>query len=93
MHLCVLSSETRLCLHGHRNAFFCFYFIALQRFRLILLCLCLRVFSIFFGLCVQVFPVRHLQVYSAEELELRIRGDVEAWDLDTLRARCVCVCV
>jgi len=34
----------------------------------------------------EVFPVRHLQVYTAEELELHIRGDVEAWDLDTLRA-------
>jgi hypothetical protein len=36
----------------------------------------------------EVFPMRHLEVYTAEELVLHIRGDVEAWDLDTLRARC-----
>ena len=35
----------------------------------------------------QVFPMKHLRVFTAEELELHIRGDIEAWDLDTLRAR------
>jgi hypothetical protein len=33
--------------------------------------------------------MRHLEVFTAEELELHIRGDVENWDLDTLRARCI----
>ena len=37
--------------------------------------------------------MKNLQVYTAEELELYIRGDIEAWDLETLRARCVCVYV
>jgi len=51
--------------------------------------------------------MKNLQVYTAEELELHIRGDIEAWDLDTLRARfthththtrvcvyaCVCLCM
>ena len=39
------------------------------------------------SLC-QVFSMKHLKVFTAEELELHIRGDIEAWDLDTLRARC-----
>eukprot|EP00960_Hanusia_phi_P048765 759141-Hanusia_phi.AAC.6 len=34
----------------------------------------------------QVFPMRHLRVFSPEELELHVRGDIEKWDADTLRA-------
>ncbi|KAJ1486132.1 hypothetical protein T484DRAFT_1790788 [Baffinella frigidus] len=34
----------------------------------------------------QVFPIEHLAVFTAEELELHIRGDVTAWDLETVRA-------
>mmetsp|Transcript_36383 Transcript_36383/g.82056 ORF Transcript_36383/g.82056 Transcript_36383/m.82056 type:complete len:1588 (-) Transcript_36383:29-4792(-) len=34
----------------------------------------------------EVFPMRHLRVFSPEELELHVRGDIEKWDADTLRA-------
>ncbi|EKX34155.1 hypothetical protein GUITHDRAFT_90563 [Guillardia theta CCMP2712] len=34
----------------------------------------------------EVFPMRHLRVFSPEELELHVRGDQERWDAETLRA-------
>ena len=56
----------------------------------------------------QVFPMRYLRVFTPEELELHIRGDMEPWNMETLRASikpdhgynevgdmrlCTCVCV
>ncbi len=35
---------------------------------------------------VQVFPMRYLRVFTPEELELHIRGDMEPWNMETLRA-------
>lgn len=34
----------------------------------------------------EVFSIRHLRILSPEELELHIRGDMEAWTMETLRA-------
>jgi len=33
-----------------------------------------------------VFPMRHLRVFSPEELELHIRGDCEPWSVEMLRS-------
>ena len=33
-----------------------------------------------------MFPLEHLSVFSAEELETHIRGDVAPWDLETVRS-------
>jgi E3 ubiquitin-protein ligase TRIP12 len=34
----------------------------------------------------EVFPIQHLKIFSPEELEQHIRGDVEPWSMETLRA-------
>eukprot|EP00282_Hemiselmis_andersenii_P016042 CAMPEP_0114133154 /NCGR_PEP_ID=MMETSP0043_2-20121206/13474_1 /TAXON_ID=464988 /ORGANISM="Hemiselmis andersenii, Strain CCMP644" /LENGTH=1256 /DNA_ID=CAMNT_0001226711 /DNA_START=123 /DNA_END=3890 /DNA_ORIENTATION=- len=45
-----------------------------------------RQFAAFEGGFNEVFPMRHLRVFSPEELEHHIRGDMEAWNAEMLRS-------